>query len=283
MEIIAGGTGTAKFTVPSGLTSATFAVYKGTTQVGSNGNATISGTVATCVLPYAATAEPGEIEVRLTFTFQSATYTRKEYIQVVTPILPIFEVKEILETTDDDEAQRVERAVRRVIEVFCNQRFDYFQGVRTYYGSGNVYLSLTERLISMASLNNITALNLNIRNDGFLLMPKGVEDVKWSTYQSYGPIIDPYTNYKGVFHKNTSYAIDGEWGWRAVPEDVREAARLLINDYACADSAYRDRFIVAMTAADWRIQLHPGAYIDTGNARANQLLTPYRVSRISVV
>lgn len=283
MEILAGGTGTVKFTIPNGLTTATFTVYKNNAQVGTLGNATISGTVATCVLPYAATADPGEIEVRLSFTFQSASYIRKEYAHVVTPILPLYEVKEILETTDDAEAIRVEAAVRHVIEVFCSQKFEYFSGTRTYYGSGNVYLTLTERLIAVTDINNITSLNVNIRNDGFILIPKGVEDVKWSTYQSYGPIIDPYTHHKGLFHKNTSYAINGEWGWRAVPDPVQEAARLLINDYACADSAYRDRFIVAMTAADWRIQLHPGAYIDTGNVRANQLLTPYKVSRISVV
>lgn len=283
MEILAGGTGTVKFTVPSGLTATTFAVYKNETQVGATGNATISGTVATCVLPYAATAESGDIEVRLSFTFQSANYTKSSFVQVVTPILPLYEIKEILETTDDAEAIAIERSVRHIIEVFCAQKFEFYTGIRTYYGSGNVYLSLTERLISIASMNSITSLNLDIRNDGFMLIPKGVQDVSWSTYQSYGPIIDPYTHYKGMFHTNTLYAIDGEWGWRAVPEPVQEAARLLINDYACADSAYRDRFIVAMTAADWRIQLHPGAYIDTGNVRANQLLTPYKVSRISVI
>lgn len=283
MEILAGGTGTVKFTIPNGLTTATFTVYKNNAQVGTIGNATISGTVATCVLPYAATADPGEIEVRLSFTFQSASYIRNEYARVVTPILPLYEVKEILETTDDAEAIRVEAAVRHVIEAFCSQKFEYFSGTKTVYGSGHPYLSLTERLISINTMNGIGLLNLNIRNDGFMLIPKGIEDVSWSTYQSYGPIIDPYTNLKGLFHKNTSYIIDGEWGWRAVPEPVREAARLLINDYACADSAYRDRFIVAMTAADWRIQLHPSAYIDTGNARANQLLEPYKVSRIAVV
>jgi hypothetical protein len=34
-----------------------------------------------------------------------------------------------------------------------------------------------------------------------------------------------------------------------------------------------------MTAADWRIQFYSGAYLRTGNVRADQLLADYVVTR----
>jgi hypothetical protein len=71
------------------------------------------------------------------------------------------------------------------------------------------------------------------------------------------------------------YNISGQWGWNSVPAAVQEAAALLAHDYACADVLYRDRYLTSMTAADWRIQFNAGAFSDTGNVRANQLLEEY--------
>lgn len=281
MDILAGSIGTVKFTVPSGLTAATFAAYKDNAQVGATGNATISGTVATCVLPYAATAEAGEVEVRITFSFQSANYTHSQRVRVATPILPTYQIKEILgPNATDEEVMKIEVAVRRIIEVFCEQKFEKFVGTKTVWGVGDPFLKLPRRLESFNTINGFPA-NVDLRNYGWLLMAKGLKPIEWRPSGMTVPITNPYS--RGVFRNNTSYAIDGVWGWSDVPTPVQEAAKLLINDYACADSAYRDRFIESMTAADWRLQFNPGAYINTGNVRANQLLEPYKVSRLAII
>jgi len=81
------------------------------------------------------------------------------------------------------------------------------------------------------------------------------------------------------FKEGVIYPISGVWGYEAVPESVKEAARLLVNDYACADSQYRDRYLTSMTAADWRIQFNSGAFVRTGNVRADQLLSEYVTTR----
>ena len=59
--------------------------------------------------------------------------------------------------------------------------------------------------------------------------------------------------------------------------------KLLVNDYACGEQMYRDRFLQSYKNADWRLQYYSAAYYDTGNARANLLLAPWVVSGISVV
>src|SRR6478609_4235924 len=71
------------------------------------------------------------------------------------------------------------------------------------------------------------------------------------------------------------FDITGDWGYKTVPAPVKEAARLLINDYACQEAIYRDRYLESIKAADWRLQFSSRAWEATGNARADQLLSEY--------
>jgi hypothetical protein len=124
-----------------------------------------------------------------------------------------------------------------------------------------------------------------IQNNGYTLShyPWGVPPVKADAYGLHmhvGGVIHNPNNVKvEQFANNRDYLVEGHWGWEAVPDAVKEAAKLLVNDYACADAQYRDRYLVSMTAADWRIQFYSGAYLRTGNVRADQLLSDYVVTR----
>ena len=71
------------------------------------------------------------------------------------------------------------------------------------------------------------------------------------------------------------FEITGDWGYKRVPEPVREAARLLVNDYACSEQLYRDRYLESIKAADWRLQFSARAWDHTGNARADHLLAEF--------
>lgn len=71
------------------------------------------------------------------------------------------------------------------------------------------------------------------------------------------------------------FEITGDWGYERVPEPVREAARLLVNDYACSEQLYRDRYLESIKAADWRLQFSTRAWDHTGNARADHLLAEF--------
>lgn len=71
------------------------------------------------------------------------------------------------------------------------------------------------------------------------------------------------------------FEITGDWGYKTVPANVKEAAKLLVNDYACMESAYRDRYLKSIRAADWRLEFSSQAWSSTGNARADLLLDEY--------
>lgn len=255
----------------------------------------------TFVMPFSLVQSDKELEVRWKFNYleDGSTYEYDDVTEVfvVTPILPLREIKGILgEDFSDDEVADVERAVRFIIQAHTGQFFGKFVGRKSVTGSGEPYLRLPMRLLTMNTVNGNTYWNdsLALRGGGWYLKSKthGIPTIRadfdgwhedpWG-YSNRAPIVAPYTRAVFNFLENAEYVIDGEWGWKSVPAAVQEAARLLINDYACADSQYRDRFLTSMTAADWRIQFHEGAFSNTGNVRANQLLAEFVLRRGWVV
>lgn len=293
METLVGSTGVIRFPVPSGLNNATFVVKRNGVQVGNPGNASISNGVAACDLPYAAVAVDGEVTVTLTFTFEAQTYNREERVSVVTPILSTPEIQEILggEATED-EIHKIERAVRHVINAYTGQEFRPYVGSLTVRGSGYDSLTLPRRLVSATTINGKSGQTF-IERSGYSLY--GYQDFDYWNWQyednspfepekvSHGEIIATTPRGRYRFVSGEQYVVTGLWGWESVPAPVQEAARLLVNDYACGDAAYRDRYLESIRSADWRLGFSPLAYQGTGNVRADQLLADYIMPNMGVI
>lgn len=254
-----------------------------------------SGGKLSFTLPFSLSQSDKDYEANWKFNYNenSAVHEYDQWvtINVVTPILPLDEIQQILggEATSE-EIGDIERAVRYIIQAHTGQFFGKFIGKKDVTGSGDSHLRLPMRLIKLVGINGNNLLNeaIALRGGGWYLRSKvwGVPSIRadydgWheNPYTSPAPIVGPYSRNVHNFIENIEYEIDGVWGWNSVPLAVQEAARLLINDYACGDSNYRDRFLTSMTAADWRIQFHEGAFSNTGNVRANQLLAEYVLRR----
>ncbi len=236
-------------------------------------------------LPYLQNDE--EFTVDWTFVLDNQNYTETDYYEVITPVLNTREIKKIHPVATDEEIIRIEAAVRHIIQAHTGQNFGKFVGVKSVRGDNNRALFLPDRLIELKSVNGSTSVKsyFSVDDDGFVLrhFPWGVPPVKadyHGLHQHVGGVIhNPNNVNMGVFYKSMVYEIEGEWGWDFVPAAVKEAAKLLVNDYACAEQSYRDRYLTSMTAADWRIQYHSGAFRETGNVRADQLLNDYVLKR----
>jgi len=243
-------------------------------------------------LPFFLSREERELTVHWSFTYteNGETYEFDEYtpLSVVTPLLTKAEIKQIHPNATDDEVVRIEEAVRLIIQAHTGQKFGKFIGTYSVKGSDGNVLQLPARLLKLTSVNGLED-NPNryffIGGDGWTLQhfPWGVPPVKADYHELHqhvgGVIHNPNMVKLGEFYKSMTYNITGEWGWDRVPDAVKEAAKLLVNDYACGDAAYRDRYLTSMTAADWRIQFNSGAFARTGNVRADQLLSDYVLKR----
>lgn len=217
--------------------------------------------------------------------------TRDEHLEMATPLLTNAQVRTIVEddTLTGAELDEIERGARLIIQAHTGQTFGKFVGTKSVTGGGDTVLRLPARLVKLDSVNDVTTFNnaLAVRGNGWYLVSKNYGGYAppvradfhgWN--EATGPIVAPYSMHPMAhFNQHVEYTIEGTWGWEAVPIAVAEAAKLLVNDYACGDSLYRDRFLTSMTAADWRIQFHEGAFSNTGNVRANQLLAAYVLHR----
>lgn len=245
-------------------------------------------------LPFGLTQTDRELEVTWSFSYNEGVTTvpfeTTSIVHVVTPILPISKIKEIMGPVakTDEDIYEIEKAVRHIIQAHTGQAFGKFVGKFSVTGSGGTSLRLPFKANKIRSINNHTywADGIALRGGGWYLVSRmnGVPTVRadfdgWNEATNTFPTRAPYKNRAFAFTKHTEFVIDGDFGWNEVPGQVQEAAKLLINDYACGESMYRDRYIQAMQTSDWRIQFNSGAYDHTGNVRADQLLEDFIVKR----
>lgn len=244
---------------------------------------------------------PTEGEVAVTWNIGGVSATpldRTDYYTVSTPYLTRGEIKRIWEEATDQEADDMEQAVRMVIDSHTGQSFGNHVGTKVARGTGQDYLPLPARLISVTSVSGFPYnFNVEIVGDGWYLAPAGAGHFIPPTRSDFDGVNNhdfPGINRKfevpirvpnwmrsnGVsFLARQNYQVTGTWGWKTIPTEVREAAKLLVNDYASGDTIYRDRYLTSMTAADWRIQFNSGAFAKTGNVRADHLLEEFVLTR----
>ena len=312
MEALRGYTTSIYFPVPEDLTSARFRVFRDGAQIGLLGNATLANGLATVPLPYSSTLTDGEVTVQLEFVYQAESIVQTRTATVVTPLLDKYEILEIYPEATDAEVVEIERAVRVIIQAHTGQSFGLFEGTKSVEGHGERALRLPERLVELTGLSTRSAvLNPNsaiVVSDGWYLKKGWSEEVSsieddstywtgWEPTQDAAPGEPGYEKpghghviaAPGVRATPTQwaddypFAITGKWGYTSVPTAVKEAAKLLVNDYACSEIAYRDRYLESIKAADWRLQFNERAWESTGNVRADQLLDEYVILDWAVI
>jgi hypothetical protein len=303
MDVLRGYSSNVRFPVPEDLASAQFKVLKDGVQIGTTSNAQIASSVATGTVPYSATLSEGELSAVLTFTYQASPVTLTQTLNVYTPIIEKFEILEIMPDATDEEVTNIEGLVRHIIQAHCGQSFGYSEKTIVVEGHGEYGLRLPERLISVSAINTLTAVldpnNSIIVSDGWYLKkgwtevvaPLTTTNTYWSGYEfnnadpgepgyekpSHGPIIYPPTfgDHATKWKDDYPFTITGTWGYLSVPGAVREAAKLLVNDYACMEARYRDSYLEVVKAADWQLEFSSRAWEYTGNVKADQLLSEF--------
>lgn len=266
------------------------------------------------VLTMADTNNEGDIEVHWNFELDGVEVEKADYFSVVTPYLTISEVKKIWPEATDEQAREVEAAVRHIINAHTGQSFGYGTKTLTVEGHGDNALRLPERCIEVTGFGTLNATldpkAVIVVSDGWYLKkawaaeigPLTSDSTYWGDYRDgvfdrniysdpdgdgepplFGPlaerpggiIVAPGTGRATAWRNDYPFTITGKFGYKTVPAPVKEAAKLLVNDYACSEALYRDRYLESIKAADWRLQFSSRAWEYTGNVRADQLLSEY--------
>jgi len=86
-----------------------------------------------------------------------------------------------------------------------------------------------------------------------------------------------YTISSGVvFPKGYDYSFKVEQGYKVVPNDIKDATLMLINDIKCGKLDYYKRSIVNYSTDQFRIQIDKSALDGTGNILVDKILDKYK-------
>lgn len=240
-------------------------------------------TGSTFTLPFKVYGYDGPFQVRWEFFVPGdpVLHTRYEAHEIVTPLVTLGEDA----VQDDIDAERL---VRRIIQSICGQNFGFTYGAKAIIGSGERVLHLPQRLIHLTGVtlnvypyDAIPFGSIHITGGGWALttgsgpeyLTTKMAPPEDAIYSSNGVIVVP--GFVNNWTANNIYIITGSWGYEGVPQDISDAASLLIDDYNCDEDTYRNKFIANMRSADWRIEYDPRTWSGTGNAKADQLIAPY--------
>jgi hypothetical protein len=309
MELLRGTAPTVAFYHPTSDTEGVTAEYSVDGGSGVSAPVTTNGEKSSIRLPYL--QAQNTIEVIWSFEIDGHPYSETYSYEVASPYLSIREVREIIgDDATDDEVLQAEAAARHIINAHTGQSFGFTHKTLTVEGHGERALRLPERLVVLEGLSTLSA-TLNPRtaiivsdgwylkkgwsenvtaipNDNLYFTGDDISDVLPGEpgYEKTGHgeiIVAPGSTQPSQWRDDYPFTIIGWWGYEHVPTPVREATRLLINDYACGESAYRDRYLNAIKAADWRLDFNARTWEATGNVRADQLLAEYVLLNWAVV
>lgn len=233
------------------------------------------------LVPMSMVSEEGAVRIEWSFALQSNPVVLSEEYAVVTPYAPwsYFQSK-----TTYTEYLECERVARKVIDWYCGQSFGKIEAIYAIEGSDTNGLRMPRRLLSLTEVRwqdvytNPSIITAPNPYDGWVEYSWELMADGWilRTPRSRRRIDAAYPT-RFSFKRNTSYNVEGIWGYSSVPTNVVEAAKIVIANLLCKDQKYRDKYLESIATGDWDIKFMKEAFAGTGSVTADQLLKEYRM------
>lgn len=203
-------------------------------------------------------------------------------IDVVRPYCNTDNIASALNITDGSELD-YERITRYIIDS-QTQGFSFVRKEKEIVGNGSDYLPVDEKIYKIYkvyqngqlifdSTSEVNEVSLLISKDGTSIISVDPE------------VPENKINYKQVwreryldadFNEGSEYVIDGDFGWKVIPQDIQEASELLIQDLKNNTLQYVNRYIESFDNDDYKIKFAKGAISNTGNVTVDKILEKYR-------
>lgn len=207
---------------------------------------------------------------------------------------------------DQEEYINLERTARQIIDTLVGG-FYYTRGEVETVGLGADYLPLPKRAnkINAVYENNVkvydridpidgqytyvlspdkTAMTIYVANEYNRLQSKEVRlpIAASDSFMLYGDDYDAVqalTEVKGaaMFPKDWDYTVYGEWGWPVVPQDIKDATKMLINDMQCGKLSYIQKYVTEYQTDQFRVKYSDLSLKGTGNLLVDKILESYSI------
>ena len=191
----------------------------------------------------------------------------------------------------EEEFAKYERIARIMIDNIVGG-FYYTSALYDIQGTGtdklvvghrvNKLLSLTENNVLVYEIegaDNLQEYTLTSDKNSVIVFQDGVEDNRLEgrpvTLPTGGS--DSYVpGYRSpAFPNGYDYTVQVETGWPMVPQDIKEAATLIVEDMACGAPNYWSKYVREYETKDYRVDFHRPSFAGTGNVIVDQILHRY--------
>lgn len=209
---------------------------------------------------------------------------------------------------DEEEYVILERTARQIIDTLVGGFYYYRTQIETV-GLGADYLPLSRRAnkINQIYENNVkiydrinpisgqhtyilspdkTAITLEINDTQSynrmqsrpVRMPIAASDSIMLYGDDYDAVLS-LTEIKGpsIFPKDYDYTIYGEWGWSVVPQDIKDATRMLISDLKCGKLSYIQKYVTEYETDQFKVKYSDLSLRGTGNLLVDKILENYSI------
>ena len=224
------------------------------------------------------------------------SYTDELYISLVRPYATAQEIADYAGITISDETEtstslfqstieKFEKKARLLINARTNDKFNFEYKTVSTLGLGADLLHLGERIESYDKITSddtvyydsslyetVDDLSLPLiiteSHYGLRTYQPGMNIAEWLDIN---PIAMP-----AFFGQNSSFNIRGEYGWKYVPDAIKQATMELFIDLICSDFVYRNKGFKSIKNDSFDITFQDGILNSTGNLYVDSLLEPYK-------
>lgn len=227
----------------------------------------------------------------------STPLTKEQHVVVVTPYISVERVVDrypeddtiqALYAAGGEQLRDAEKTVRYIINSFVGQSFSLEPNTtHEILGRGLKELYLPKRLARLTRIEDLDGRLYNGQIDAFtnFSIRRGDDTLLYSSYTDgqtlYGAPIGARSR-SGRWGEGI-YLVTGDWGWTFVPQEVEEAAGLLVKDSFNPDSKYFDMYVDNIRASDWRMEFAKTGDRTTGNAKADLLLSRFHTGNWTLI
>lgn len=78
-----------------------------------------------------------------------------------------------------------------------------------------------------------------------------------------------------MFPGGWDYVVEVEAGWPVIPQDIKQATTLIVNDLRCNNIPYINSYIQEYNSDQFTLKFERGVFKDTGNRIADKILSAY--------
>ena len=80
-----------------------------------------------------------------------------------------------------------------------------------------------------------------------------------------------------MFPKDWDYVVYGEFGWPVVPQDIKDATRMLIEDLRCGKLTYINKYIAEYETDQFKVKYSDMSLKGSGNLLVDKILQNYSI------